>query len=86
MRAVSVSVSAYVDPDEVLDQLDDEDLKELFQKHLPLTGVAVPEGQGRGDVPIDRIVEQAFLATKRLPAVPEALRDLFWRVHGLALA
>ena len=32
-----------------------------------------------------RTIESAFLSAKSMPDCPQALKDLFWHVHGLAM-
>jgi len=79
------SVSIDVDPDEVIEQLDDREKAELFQKHMPRESVVVRQGLGEGDKPLSRFVEDAYLAAKALPNLPRELADLFWHVHGRAI-
>ena len=45
----------------------------------------VPPGAGDGDISSSRRVEEAFIAAKAMPDCPQAIKDLFWYVHGRAM-
>ena len=88
-RTVSVSTEVDVDVDvrDVLNCLNDAEAIEVARIVLPRTGVAVPFGLGEGDTSIaERFVEQAYLAARRVPDLPREIADLFWHVHGRAIA
>lgn len=87
MRNVSISVDAYVDPNDVLEGLREDDLIELFSRHVPDRGVLVPLGIGDGDLSqLQGCVDRAFEAARAMPDCPQAIKDLLWRIHGRAIA
>ena len=81
----SVEVDVHIAIDDLVVDLSDNEKIALLHK---LTGtVDVPLGAGDGDQQrIDSIIERAFLAAQNLPAVPHEIVELFWHVHGRALA
>jgi hypothetical protein len=90
MPTVSISQRVYVDVDvdanELLQQLEQEEVLDVLGKHLEQRGVDTPIGMGDGDPTRSRLIEQAFLAAKSLPDCPKPIRDLFYLVHGRAMA
>lgn len=84
--SVDVDTSVDVDFDEIIEQLDADDVAEIVKRKLP-QGIAVEVGLGDGDVAYTRsVIARAEAAARRLPDLPNELRDLFWHVHGVAIA
>ncbi len=80
-----VSVSVDVNVDEIIEDLSKSDRADLIAKLLEDT--AVPFGLGDGDTSrATNIIERAFLAAQKIPNIPAELKDLFWVVHGRAMA
>jgi hypothetical protein len=75
----------YVEVEVDIDAADldtDELLEEIQRRMLPLE-----RGLGDGDLAYTRsIIARAEAAARRLPYLPPELRDLFWHVHGVAIA
>jgi hypothetical protein len=78
-------VNVPVDVDDLLSDLSDSELREVFEAHFPREKVIALQGMGDGDKPLSRTVEDAYLAAKALPDCPQPIRDLLWRVHGRAI-
>jgi hypothetical protein len=72
-------VRVYVEPDEVLEEIDDDDLKkELARRKLPGVDVSDPSE--------DRLLlEQAYEQLRGREDVPAQLREYVWRVLGRVL-
>lgn len=75
-QEVWVEADADFDAGEVFDGLDDEGRHELA-KLLGYPGW-LPEAES--------IVEAAYSVVKSMPDCPKELKDLFWKVHGRAIA
>jgi len=75
-------ITVDVDVDVDLEEFNDEDiLKECKARGLS----ALPNAPA--DVTnADLVVERAYLACRFLPGMPQELKDLFWQVHGRAMA
>lgn len=78
-------VSVDIDPGDVLGQMDETEIVELFEQHFPRQRVICRQGMGDGDKPLARFVEDAYLAAKAMPDCPPAIRELLWHVHGRAI-
>lgn len=85
MSYVSIRTEVDIDADDVLEQLSEHEVAQLFKRHMPKLGVTVGQGMGEGDKVTDRYVEEAYLAAKSLADCPAAIRDLLWNVHGRAI-
>ncbi|HEL5025686.1 TPA: hypothetical protein UOA81_000855 [Stenotrophomonas maltophilia] len=71
-----------VDVDVDLDEFDDADiLKECKTRGL----IALPNAPADA-TNADLVIERAYLACRFLPGMPQELKDLFWQVHGRAMA
>lgn len=81
---VSTEVDVEIDLEDAVDDLSEAEKAQLMKK---LAGGGFPFGLGDGDVALTRnIIERAYLAAKAMPSVPREIADLFWHVHGRALA
>lgn len=82
-------VSKYVEVEvdvEIEDITKGMSAKEKTELAAELMDGTVPFGWGDGDVErATNIIEQAYIAAKRLPNLPREIADLFWVVHGRAL-
>jgi len=83
-----VEVDVDLDLDELAEGLEPADVAHLISKcGMPAHGVVCPMGLGDGDESrISRIVDEAERAVRRIPHIPRELADMFWHVHGRALA
>lgn len=65
-----------------LDEFDDaEILSECKARGLsPLPNAPSPIANA------DVVVERAYLACRSLPGLPQELKELFWQIHGRAMA
>ncbi|HZF96857.1 MAG TPA: hypothetical protein VEY92_01195 [Pseudoxanthomonas sp.] len=82
---VSTEVDVEVSIDDIVDSLDEQGKKDLASRLLG-SPKSAPVGLGEGDRPLERVVEQAYLAARRVPKLPREIADLFWHVHGRAIA
>ena len=80
---VSTEVDVEVEIDDIVDSLDEQGKKDLVSR---LLGSPKSAPVGEGDRPLERVVEQAYLAARRVPNLPREIADLFWHVHGRAIA
>lgn len=86
MAYATIRTEVDVDVDEVLESLDQEEIRELLAKHSARDSESVPPGFGKGDKSLERVIEDAFLAAKAMPIAPEPIRILFDRVFGRVMA
>ncbi len=84
-RSLLVDVPAHkiaVDVDEVLPKFPEDALLDAYLKKRGTqrrVGVKLMPAEKR------RVIENAYLAAKRLADLPNEIKDLFWIVHGRAL-
>lgn len=68
---------------EVAVELTPEEISQAF----PRQGISVALGYGEGDYSrINRLIDEAEFSLRRLPEIPREVADLFWHLHGRALA
>ncbi len=83
MSYVSVNVDVAID--DIVCELRETDRQELIDRLLE--DRSTPFGLGDGDQSRARIIiDRAFNAAQKLPAVPTEIKDLFWLIHGRAMA
>lgn len=83
-KTVEVDVDICIE--DLVEDLDDSDKAKLAEAIGAAPGVAL-DGTGDGDLARrDTLIERAYLATRNLPQVPSELADMFWLVHGRAIA
>lgn len=83
-KTITTEVDVDIDIEDVVKDLSESEKNELM---IQLAGGGVPFGLGQGDTPrINTIIERAYLAAKAMPSIPREVADLFWHVHGRALA
>lgn len=80
-----VDVEVDIDIDDIIDDMSEAEKNELHAKLSGRGGVEF--GSGTGDqARIENIIERAYCAARSMPSVPREIADLFWHVHGRALA
>lgn len=83
MSYVSVNVDVAID--DIVCELGETDKQELIARLLE--DRSTPFGFGDGDQSRARIIiDDAFNAAQKLPTVPTEIKDLFWLIHGRAMA
>lgn len=87
MITVYADVQVEVDASQVIRDADAEDISALVKAALEKGKIAAPVAFGQGDAPrMEAIIERAYCAARNMPSVPREIADLFWHVHGRALA
>lgn len=82
-----VDVDVYIGPDDIAEALEHASMKDKAAIAAKLFGGGVPFGSGDGDMArAATVIERAFLAAKALPNCPPEIAELFWVVHGRAMA
>ena len=84
-RSLLVDVPAHrvaVSAGEVLPQFPED---ALLDAYLKKRGTQRREGVKLMPAEKRRVIENAYLAAKRLADLPNEIKDLFWIVHGRAL-
>lgn len=66
-----------------LDDFGDDDLlEECKARGLNIITQATTAGSGATEL----VVERAYLAARSMQSIPQELKDLFWLIHGRAIA
>lgn len=66
-----------------LDDFDDDDLlEECKSRGLNVIAQAAISDSGATEL----VVERAYLAARSMQSIPQELKDLFWLIHGRAIA
>lgn len=66
-----------------LDDFGDDDLlEECKSRGLTVITQAATTDSGATEL----VVERAYLAARAMPSIPQELKDLFWLIHGRAIA
>ncbi|HHA2690839.1 TPA: hypothetical protein ACOEPG_002818 [Stenotrophomonas maltophilia] len=66
-----------------LDDFDDDDLlEECKTRGLNVITNAAATDSGTSEL----VIERAYLAARAMQSIPQELKDLFWLIHGRAIA
>jgi len=66
-----------------LDDFDDDDLlEECKARGLDVIAKTAASDPGTSEL----VVERAYLAARSMQSIPQELKDLFWLIHGRAIA
>lgn len=80
-----ITATVDVEVEDLIEELDDEDVEELYNERFPdRKAVAIPFC-GVGDTQPDHYVQRAYLAARQMTTVPREIEDMFWHVFGKAL-
>lgn len=82
MNSVTMTVDAEIDLDDLVANLRPSST-EYLARLLKVEGETARAPDGRT---LEQIIEAAFNEVRAMPAVPAALADLFWLVHGRAMS
>ncbi|WP_369916495.1 hypothetical protein AB8810_10930 [Xanthomonas sp. NCPPB 3005] len=86
-KTVDVEVDVDVGMDDIAKAVEHASEKEKAAIAAKLFGGGVPFGLGDGDAErAATLIERAFLAAKSLPSCPPEIAEMFWVVHGRAMA
>lgn len=86
MSTISHSADIEIDIDDLVRSMLPRERDDMIAA-LSETGAVIPMGMGDGDnARINNLIDTAFNAAQKIPNLPPEIKDLFYIVHGRAMA